>query len=883
MNLLERDTPLRQLGEVFDRVRVGLGGGCVLVHGEAGIGKTALVQAFLRVRGAAACEPLITGCEALHTPRPLGPLVDLADRFPPSLSRALHQGSTWNGLFPALLGHFRQTQTPTLLVIEDLHWADDATLDFVRYAGRRLHDVPLLLLLTYRSDELGSVHPLRRVLGELPAASTTRIALTPLSVDAVAALAGAGTRSARKVFDATGGNPFYVTEVLATAGDGVPPSVHDAVLARLAGLSAAARDAAERTSLFPNQVDVALLTAIEPIAPGVIDECLQRGLLVLRGAAALGFRHELARDAVYQAIRPHRRASLHAAVFAALQAQDGGDASLPSLVHHAESASLDEAVARLAPRAARHAAGSGAHREAARLYALALRHGTASQADQRAAVLEARAVECTLTGQHGEAIRARREALVLRRDLGEQRAEGINLRWLARLHSWIDSVESAYDYARQAIDVLEALLPDAELAIAYSTMAYLLLIDNRPSEVEAWGHKAIVLAEQLDDTRALCEALTTVATARLRLRDEHSAWLMLERSLALAHEARLEAEAARAFNNLQIMSVLHRRFGAALGHSQRGIDFCEARGLDVFNVRMRIRRAFTYLQSGQWALADADLAEVREHHRPSVAEQATRDFVQGLLDLRRGAGAAPQRLAKAVAALRQGCARIWFTSTEAAEAEAAWLVGDSAALQAAVVPALGEALANGDAWLAGELAAWLTRGGVALTDPHIALHIELHTEPNASPYAGPYALEAEGNASAAARAWAALGCPYEEAMALGSSNAEADLRAALQRFEQLGAAPAAEAMRRRLRALGARGVQRGPQPRTRVDPLGLTAREREVFEQLLQGLSNAAIAQHMHRSERTVEHHVAGVFAKLGVSSRAELIAAFGAMRPPQN
>jgi DNA-binding CsgD family transcriptional regulator len=203
--------------------------------------------------------------------------------------------------------------------------------------------------------------------------------------------------------------------------------------------------------------------------------------------------------------------------------------------------------------------------------------------------------------------------------------------------------------------------------------------------------------------------------------------------------------------------------------------------------------------------------------------------------------------------------RIWFTCAAAACAEAAWLRGDALAARSAAGPALEHALSVGDAWRAGELAAWLARSGAAPQAPSCAL-------------AGPYALEAAGRVREAADAWAGLGCPHEEALALCGGD-EACLRVAVERFEQLGAAPAAEAARRMLRSRGARGVPRGPLARTRTDPLGLTARERQVHDLLLQGLSNAAIAGRMHRSERTVEHHVAAVYAKLGVRSRAALIA----------
>jgi DNA-binding CsgD family transcriptional regulator len=859
VELLEREAPLAQLNQIIDRVRQRAQGECVLVHGEVGIGKTSLVRLFVQGLEPATTTALIAGCEALNTPRPLGPLVDLAQRFPPNVSAALHAGSVWNGLFPALLGALRDAPLPTLLAIEDLHWADAATLDFVRYLGRRLHDVAMVLLLTYRSDELPADHPLRRVLGELPAANTTRIALARLSAAAVAILAARGSCSAQRVFDATGGNPFYVTELLASEGSGLPPSVNDAVLARLSRLSPSAREVVERVSLFPTQVDASLLKAIAPAPSAAIDEGLQQGLLVTQGDDALGFRHELAREAVHQAINPYRRAELHAAAFAALRAASDADESLARQVHHAEGAGLVDEVVTLAPRAARYAAASGAHRDAAHLYARALRHSTVPA--ERAALLEARAIACTMASLHGEAVQAHREALKLRRELGDRRSEGINLRWLARLHGWGDSIAAAFDYAHQAITALEGLPPDAELAMAYCTLSHLNLVGERMDEVEAPGLKAIALAERLGDAAALSQALNNVGTARLRLADEPIGWRMLERSLELALEHRLEPEAALGFTNLHVMSLVHRHFARALEHAERGIAYCEAKGIDVFTTRLRIRRAFAWLQTGRWDRAGADLAEVRAYRSLSAMEQATRDFVQSLLDLRRGASGAPQRLAQTVATMQRLGVRTWLTSTAAACAESAWLRGDADALRCAAAPALEQAVSIGDPWRAGELAAWLVRGGGAPGEPQAT-------------FAGPYTLEVAGRAREAAQAWARLGCPYEHALALSSGD-EADLREALQCFERLGAAPAAEAVRRRLRALGARGVQRGPQPRTLDDPLGLTARERQVFELLRQGASNAAIAARMHRSERTVEHHVAALFAKLGVNSRTQLTAAF--------
>ncbi len=860
MELLERDDSIAQLAQAFARVRDGPYGGCVLMSGEAGIGKSSLVQCFLASLGPSV-RPLVAGCEALFTPRPLGPLVDLADRFPPTVMQALHDGRTDNGLFPALLSFFKQASTVPVLVIEDAHWADAGTLDFFRYAARRLRETRVLLVLTYRSEELDPDHPLRKVLADLPSATTVRIALAPLSEQAVNRLARGSQRQAEGLFQATGGNPFFLTEALASADGTVPPSVSDAVLARLARLPPAARAVAELVSLCPARAERALLRAVAQPQSQDLDACLQVGLLEASGDS-LAFRHELARMAVYESLRPHRREAWHAAIFAALKTMTALPTSLARLVHHAEAAGANDEVAELAPLAAREAAGTGAHREAARLYGLALKHGSLTDPSVRAALLEARANECLLTNLHDRGLRARLEALALRRAMGDSLSVGVNLRWIARLHWLLGGANAAaFQHAEQAIATLEQLPRRRELAAAYSTLSHLHLVSDNMAAALSWGDRAVELAQAVKDPEALSHALNNVGSARLRLGRSESGWQMLERSLALALEHGLEPDSARAYNNLFIVCVMQRDYSRGLAYAEQGIAYSEARGIDVFTVRIRIRRAFAFIQLGRWDQADQDLAALSERHTPAPMEEATLRFVRSILALRRGVAGSSQHMMAAIADMERQRVEIWFTSTAAARAEAAWLRGDLVAVAESVEPSLAKAIAMADPWRSAELATWLRRAGRPVPESSFAMD-------------SAHALEAAGDWRAAADEWERLGCPYDRALALAQGD-EGAKREALRILDELGAAAASEAVRRMLREQGAKGVPRGPREQTRGDPLGLTTREREVFALLLLGLSNGAIATRLHRSERTVENHVANVLAKAGVANRAQLIAGF--------
>ncbi len=497
------------LEEALASVRGGGRGAVVVVGGEAGVGKTALVRSFCT--GPARPQRVLWGtCDPLFTPRPFGPLFAIAEGAGGKLGPALSQGANPHQVALTLAREL-SSSTPALLVLEDLHWGDEATLDVFTLLVRRAETVPALVVATYRDDALENAHPLRRVLGELATSvAVRRLRLAPLSPEAVSQLAAPRSVDGRELYDKTGGNPFFVVEVLAGESEEIPSTVKDAVLARAMRLSPSARQLLEAAAVIPQRAELWLLEALAGAVAGAVDECVSAGMLVADGDG-LVFRHELARLSLESLVGPGRKAHLHRQALAAISARPGYAADFARLAHHAEAAGDTDAVVRFALSAAERASSMGAHREAAAQYERVLRFGAGLPLDQRADVLERRSDECRLTDQSDGAIAALEEALECRRGLGDRLGEG---RTLTRL-GWIlwcpgRTAESGRA-AREAVAVLEPLPASRELARAYVKLGWNRTFRGELGAGVEWGKRAQRLAEDLGDTETALEAKTIVA------------------------------------------------------------------------------------------------------------------------------------------------------------------------------------------------------------------------------------------------------------------------------------------------------------------------------------------------------------------------------------
>ena len=250
--LLERDAELEVLVRAVDDAGEGRSS-VVLLLGEAGIGKTSLVRTFVG-EVADRARVLVGSCDDLLTPRTFGPLRDATVEHPGPLADALAASSDQEAVYQALRLELRPRGRPTVLVVEDLHWADDATLDALRYVCRRLSTLTAMVVLTYRNDDVDDAHPMRRLLGALATQPVQRLQLRPLSRRAVSGLAADAGVDPAWVFTTTQGNPFFVTEVLACGENGVPSTVVDAVMARIRQLPRRTRDALEQLAVVPTGV-----------------------------------------------------------------------------------------------------------------------------------------------------------------------------------------------------------------------------------------------------------------------------------------------------------------------------------------------------------------------------------------------------------------------------------------------------------------------------------------------------------------------------------------------------------------------------------------------------------------------------------------------------
>ena len=854
MALLERELYLEALNSAFTSASHGTG--CIaFVSGEPGIGKTSLIQQFVAGQGNAT-RTLWGGCAALFAPQPLAPLHDMARQVGGSLAASLVAATHRAAIFDATIDYLTSSSTPTILVIEDAHWADEATLDLISFLGRRIQRLSVMLVVSYRDDELGPHHPLRSVVGDLPTAAVRRVLLPPLTEAAVALLAGSAGQSVAGLYEITGGNPFFVTEILAIPDGTVPVTVRDAVIARMSRLSHGARTIAQVAALVPDRAERWLLDAVVQADSHELEECMSAGM-VARGRS-IGFRHELARRAVEDHISLPVQQDFHARILVALLAHGGAEVTAARIVHHANRAGDSEAVLRHAPAAAAAAAALGAHREAAAHYAIALEHGAMLGSRERASLLDQLSTELYLTDRIADAIAAREGSLRLWRSIGSRLQEGDALRWLSRLHRGNANQAAANACAADAITILESLPPGRELAVAYSNLARLHMLAHEFDMAKSLGSRAIALAASLSDTEVESHALIDVGTAKLTLQDP-TGRADLERGLRLAKSGGFDDHAARAYTNLAATAVRQHDFVRARNVLTEGIAWCEDRDIDLYVRYMTALRADVCVALGDWQQAADDAEAIARHTAIAPVTRELALVALAKVRARRGDPAVVPPLDEAHALALATGELIRIGPVVALRTEVAWLRGkpeDTVEEVARTYELLGK---RANPWLKGELALWLWRSGRRV-DP-------------ADGIAEPYALQIAGDWKRSASAWEALGCPYEQAMVLADSDDEHAMRAALAIFERLGAGPMAGRTRRKLRARGVRRIPRGAHERTKSNPHGLTNRELQVLILLAQGRPNSEIARRLFVSNRTVDHHVSAVLSKLNVHSRVEAAA----------
>ncbi len=855
LDLLEREEPLSQLRGRLKDVRRSSHGQVVLIRGEAGIGKTTLVRRFCE-EALPSAQVVRCACDPLFTPRPLGPLLLAVDGHGVALENLVAPGALPHEVVAAL-AHELRSRRPSIFVIEDVHWADEATFDVLRLLARRVETLPALVLVTYRDDELALVRPLRVVLGELAGSrSTTRMNLARLSPAAVSALSAAHAVDPGELHRKTGGNPFFVVEVLAADGVDVPESLRDAALARATRLSPEGRGLLEAAAIIPSQAPLELLEAIAGSAVASLEECLACGMLVTEGTG-VRFRHELSRLAIEEAIAPNRKVELHRLALAALAEPSVGAPDVAQLAHHAEVASDGAAVLRFAPAAAAAADALGAHREAAAQYARTLRFAGHLSPAERAELLERRADACYLTDDYDGGIAALQDALECHRQSGDELGEG---RVLSRLSEFLwcpGRTVEAERTARAAVGVLERLPPSRELARAFAELASRRAGAAAAEEAIAWGRRALELAEQLGDTETAVHALATIGACEAPEDGLQTLSLSVERAELLGSSEQV----GRGMLLRAGVAVGDRRQAEAAQSVDAGLAFCGDRGLELFRLYLLASRARLELDQGRWSDAAASATAVVRTPRTSTTPRILALVVLGLVRARRGDPEWLTALDEAWALAEPTGELPRFGPVAAAKAESAWLAGDPRGVDEATVGSgtLELARTRGWSWLVGELSDWRRRAGLESAGWEGA--------------AEPYALQLAGEFVAAAEQWRELGFLYESALAVLSCDDEELLRGALADLQLLGARPAAAFALSRLRKLGARQLPRGPRPATRSNAAGLSPRQLEVLTLVADGLRNREIAERLVLSERTVEHHVAAILRGLGVRTRTEATA----------
>jgi DNA-binding CsgD family transcriptional regulator len=867
VELLEREAELAAFEAAFADAARGEGR-VLLVSGEAGMGKTSLIRELV-TRTAERGRALVGACDDLFTPRTLGPFRDLPLGEAAPLRRALDQGADRDAVFAAVIEEFTDPLRPTLVVIEDAHWADEATRDVLAFLGRRVAAMPTLLVVTYR-EELDVDHPLRSVLGSLAGPWVRRLPLRPLSDAALSTLALDAAVGPERLRELTGGNPFLVTEVLAASDPtSVPLTVRDAIAARLQQLGPSARDALVLLAVAPAGLELDLLARLDPTALDDAAAVERLGLTEVAGRR-VRFRHDLLRGAVAATATAATISHAHARILAALEA---GDPEPARAAHHAVGAADVEAIVRYAPAAARRAMAVASHRDAIALLEEALRHEEHLAAARLVDLLRWYAFELYLANRHRDALRAAERAVRMLESAGQGdgdevtgdevtggemtggEALGRALTLLSHVACWAAEPRIAREAAARSIDVLAGASPEAR-AVASSNHAFVLAMqgDMRRSTDAAAHAVELTDASELRHVRPYALIQLGAATA---LGGDSAGDRWIEEGVELAQEVGRHEYVPLGCTWRSMSALRHGRPDEVERWTSFGIRHSDQHQLDIGLTTLQMLHHELQLRRGDLGAAEQGLATLVADPDATAWGLSVACTLLGRLLAQRGEetrafellgrgwrlalqSGEPERLGRAGAG--------WYEWAQLYDDPQAQRWGDEA---------LAATRVTGNPWLLGEL-------------------LRLRAELDAPPLDGepeviePWAAGLRGAWREAAAGWATLGWPLEEARELAASGEVGSMVEALATYDRLGADRAARHLRRRLRGRGVQRVPRGPARDTRANPAGLTTRQLEVLRLLAEGRTNAQIADELVLSIRTVDHHVSAILGKLGVPSRAD-------------
>ena len=855
VTLADRDHELGEIIARADDARAGRGG-MLIVSGESGAGKTSFVETFVD-RWVKDERVLWGACDPLSTPRPLGPVHDFAHLLAPATQTVLAESDQPYDIFAAVYDDLRVA--PSVLVLDDLHWADQGTIDLLRFVLRRVSQTHSLAVGIVRDDEVGVSHPLRALLGD--AARSTRagsLPLPPLSLHGVERLVGESVVDPVWLHRVTGGNAFFVCEMLehqqASASDmDLPTTVRDAVLARTSDLDAAAWDALNLLTCSPGAVPDPLLADLGVTLPAL--RALSDAGLIRRSSRGVAFRHDLCRMAISSVIPPGAEAGLHRRLLDAYEATSQVDPAV--LTHHALGAGDVERMRQAAYDAGVAAARSGAHTQAAEFFTTALESGAALDAHNEAELLELLAWEFYLIDRLDDAIASCRRAMRIRQELGESAAVSADHHSLS-VYQWYNANRDlAEGHAAEAITVLDAETDDADqlvqLGHAFAMQAYLAVQATDLDRADTLVSRAREIADRTGDS-ALSIRVRLIENYGVVLNGDDSG---REEILSILNAApkHIDELYSGGWSNITYFDVEQRRLDVAADLLDISIPLMHEHDLPICRVWQLGSRARLQLMVGEWddATADADLVL----DGPSAPLARTwPSLIRALVALRRNGGGADCLGDAWQLACRFG-EPIRMLPVAAAIAERSWISGAPDDRLSQCRALLTDGPVAGLEWSRGELAVWLRRLG----DTVVAVGV-----------ADPYRSLLDGAHEAAADEFHRLSMPYDAALALVDSGDSAHAARALDILDRLGADAVAAKVRRDLRAQGVSAVPARRRSATLANPAGLTARQAEVLRLLDDGLTNVELAERLYLSVKTVDHHVSAILTKLDVTKRRDAV-----------